>query len=73
MDGASGERRMMRGDDDRPGKIFGLDALQCGGEEVDLARVERLVGSTLVGDDAGIFEHVAVEAKDTDEGASKVK
>ncbi len=59
----------MRGDDDGSGEFVCLDAVECGGEEVHLARVEHLIGAALVGDDAGVFEHIAVKAEDANERA----
>ena len=58
----------MHGDDHGSGELVALDALESGSEKSNLALVERGIGSVLIGDDAGIFEHVAVEAEDADEG-----
>jgi hypothetical protein len=58
----------VHGDDDGASELVGLDAIERSGEEVDLAAVESLVGSALVGDDAGVFEDVGVKAEDAGEG-----
>src|SRR5579864_5619803 len=64
----TGKCWMVRSNDDRAGVFLALDALERGGEERDLALVEFGIGSVLIGDDARIFEDVAVEAEDAHEG-----
>lgn len=60
----------MDGDDDGTSKFVRLDALESGREVVDLSIVENGVGcggSGLGGDDAWIFEHIAIERQDAEE------
>ena len=66
----AGKGWVVDGDDDGSGELVGRDALEGGGEEGGLASVEDGVGSGgagLGGDDAGVFEDVAIDAEDSNE------
>src|SRR3984957_8988550 len=65
------ERWMMDRDDDRSGEFIALHAVERGCQERNLAVIQHGVLTVLAGDDTGVFEHVAVEAEDADEGRLK--
>ena len=65
--------RVMHGDDYGTGIVLSLTTCKCCSEEGKLPVVNRRACAALAGDDTGIFEHVAVDAKDANDGASNVK
>src|SRR5882724_3334885 len=60
---------MMGSNDDGAGKVLRLDPFESGCQKGELTVVERFVCSAFAGDDTGVFEDVAVEAKDANEGS----